>query len=263
MAKPTALITGASSGIGGAYARRLARDGHDLVLVARRRERLDALAWELGQAHGTAVEVLTADLGDTADLRRVEARVAQGGPVDMLVNNAGFGVFQTLAELDPEVMDEMVRVNVMAPLRLSRAAVPPMLARGGGAIINVCSGSVFFPMPDSSIYAASKSLLSTFTRSLHADVGGRGIAVQALVPGLVATEFFDRATTDGDAFLTGREGMVMEPDELVEASLIGLARGEVVCIPSLPDYAAFERYQAAEMEILSGVSKERYADRYR
>ena len=258
MARPIALVTGASSGIGAAFARRLARDGYDLALVARREDRLRALA----EDHGATVEVLVADLGEAADVRRIEARLTAAPPIDMLVNNAGFGIFKPLAELDPEVMDEMVRVNVMSLLRLTRAVVPAMLERGGGSIINVCSGTVFYPMANCSIYMATKSMIYAFTRSLYEDVGRRGIAVQALVPGTTETEFFQRATGADDWF-SSRPGMVLQPDDLVEASLAGLKTGEMVCIPSLPDYEAFNRYHQAELEVLSGVSRDRVADRYR
>jgi short-subunit dehydrogenase len=262
MAKPIALVTGASSGIGAAYARRLARDGYDLVLVARRADRLKALAEELGGAHGTQVQALAADLGDRKGLKSVEDRLAASPPVELLVNNAGFGVFAAIENQDPDVIDEMVAVNVLSVLRLTRAVVPGMLARGHGVIINVCSGSAFFPMSDGALYQATKSLVFGFTRGLHLDVGPRGIQVQALVPGLVATEFFIRASGEEDR-TTERPGMVMKPDDLVEASMAGLKAGEMVCIPSLPDYEAWRNYEAAEMGVLAGVSKDHIADRYR
>jgi short-subunit dehydrogenase len=262
MAKPRALITGASSGIGAAFARRLARDGYDLVLVARREDRLKAMAADLAAAHGAQVEALAADLGDPKGLKTVEDRLAAASPIDLLVNNAGFGVFATIDQQEPDVIDEMVRVNVLSVLRLTRAAVPGMLARGGGVIINVCSGSAFFPMADGALYQATKSLVFGFTRGLHLDVGPRGIQVQALVPGLVATEFFVRATGEEDR-TEARPGMVMQADDLVEASMAALKSGEMVCIPSLPDYAAWRNYEAAEMGVLAGVSKDSIADRYR
>ena len=255
-----ALVTGASSGIGAAYARRLAKDGYDLVLVARRADRLQALAAQLGDAHGAEVEVLPADLGDPAGVAAVEVRLAAAPPIDLLVNNAGFGSHGAFEAQAPDLLDEMIAVNITSLVRLSRAALPAMLARGSGDIINVSSGTAFFPMPGAGMYMATKLFILGLTRSLAGEVAGRGIRVQALVPGLVETEFFDRA---GSGMAQMDPERVMSAADLVDASMAALAMGETVCIPSLPDYAAFRAYEAAEMGILAGVSKDHMADRYR
>jgi hypothetical protein len=157
-------------------------------------------------------------------------------------------------------MDEMVRVNAMALMRLTRAAAPGMLARGRGTIINVSSGSVFIPIAGMTIYMATKAFILGFTRALHLDIGARGIQVQALIPGLVETEFGDRSGTDLSQY---DRAMIMSADDLVDASIAALGMGEMVCIPSLPDYDAFHRYGTAEVEIVAGVSKDRIAERYR
>lgn len=226
-----ALVTGASSGIGEAFARLLAARGHDLILTARRGDRLTALAAELAHTHGVAVDVLVADLG-TQDGREVVARVVESRPIDLLVNNAGFGVYAPVAETDPAVLDAMIQLNVLAVMHLTRAVLPGMLDRRGGSVINVASGLAFDPTATRATYSGTKAFVVNFTRAIDEEVREQGIRVQVLIPGLIRTEFHDTSGTALDAIPTS---WLMDPTDLAAASLMGLDRGEVVCVPALPD----------------------------
>lgn len=185
--RPCALITGASSGLGEAFAERLAADGHDLIVVARREDRLRALADRLRDRHGAATQVLVADLTAPEDLRRVEAQIAAGPALDLLVNNAGFGGYRPFLQLDPDRAEELIRLQVLAVTRLARAALPAMVARGRGALINVSSQLAFSaalpspPLPPGrAVYAATKAYVNAFTQLLHGELAGTGVRVQAL-----------------------------------------------------------------------------------
>lgn len=195
MANPTALVTGASSGIGEAFA----QQSYDLVLVARRTERLQTLAARLKAEAGVGVEVLSTDLTDREGLRRAEAR-ADAAPLDLLVNNAGFAMYKPLAESDPATLEEMIALNILALTRLARAALPGMLERGSGAIINVASGLAFLPQATRATYSGSKAFVLNFSQALSEEVKDRGLRVQVLVPGLTHSEFHLRAGTDLSRF---------------------------------------------------------------
>jgi uncharacterized protein len=225
-----ALITGASSGIGEAFARRLAREGYSLVLVARRVERLQALADELAREHAITAEVLAADLSRPADVTRVEQRIVNLD-LSILVNNAGFGTNGDLLNSDLDEQIAMLNVHVLATMRLCRAALPGMAARGGGAIINVSSIAAFFPSPGDVNYPASKAYLNVFSQALQAEVADAGIVVQALCPGFTHTEF--HATPLMTGFQKSRVPAMlwMTSEEVVAASLRGLGQGTVICIP--------------------------------
>ncbi len=259
-----ALITGASSGIGRAYAEQLARSGYNLVLVARRADRLQALADELQQAQGTVAEVLPADLGTDAGVRAVTERIEQGNgiqgtPLALLINNAGYAVRGTVADLDPPSLDAMLRVNILALSQLSHSALRRMIAVGRGAIINVASGTVFMQMKGNAGYGASKNYVTAFTRHMQVETEGTGVEVQLLIPGLVATEFHAVAGNDMESFPPER---VMSAEDLVRASLQALEQGERVCIPSLPDITDWENYVAAERVVAANVSRNKSALRY-
>jgi len=176
-----ALVTGASSGIGEAYARRLAREGYNLVLVARREARLRALADELAQRYGVEASIFVVDLADPAGLEDLEALIARMPDLLLLVNNAGFGIPGDFAANDIEHMEAMIRVHVLATVRLTRAALGIMLAQGRGAIVNVSSVAAFYPIPGGVTYGATKSYLNAFTESLHQELVGTGVRVQAIV----------------------------------------------------------------------------------
>ncbi len=225
----TALVTGASSGIGEGFARRLAAGGTDLVVVARRTDRLEALATELHEAHGVDVEVLTADLADPWPRAAVEARLADAGrPIDLLVNNAGFGTSGPFVELDVDREDEEIRLNVIALVRLTHAALPGMIERGRGAVCNVSSVASFQPLPQNATYAATKAFVTSFSQALHEETRGTGVTVTALCPGFVQTEFqqhSDTATSRVPSFAW------LDVDHVVDAGLAATARGRAVAVP--------------------------------
>jgi short-subunit dehydrogenase len=228
---PTALVTGASSGIGRAVAVQLAAEGSDLVVVARRRDRLEDLAAELSGAHGVAVEVLVADVTDTEQLAAVEARLRSGAPpVDLLVNNAGLGAHGAFAEIPIDWQEGQIRLNVLAPVRLSHAALEGMLARGTGGILNVSSIAGRQPMPHVATYAATKAYLSSFSHALHEEVRRQGVTVTALLPGFTRTEFHDAAGMSRSAV----PGLAwMSAEVVARAGLEAVARGRAQCVPGL------------------------------
>ena len=235
LAKPsgqaTALITGASSGIGAAFARKLAGLGYDLVLVARRADRLTALAAELEAAYGIRAEVLVANLTDEGDVERVAAAIAAIPNLELLVNNAGMGAEGRFYQADIGPQLDMIRLHVLASVRLTRAALPGMVERGRGSIINVASVAGFMALPENVNYCATKGYLITFSKALQLELIATGVRVQALCPGFTHTEFHD----DLREFDKARTPKIlwMPAEAVVDASLRGLARGEVVCIPGI------------------------------
>lgn len=229
--KGTALITGASSGIGEVFARRLAAEGYGLLLTARRAGRLEALARELEEQHGAAVEVFPADLADPDSLRRLEERVTGGPALALLVNNAGFGVPGLVAEVDPGRQEAMIDVHLTATVRLCRAALPAMVRAGGGAVINVSSVAAFLPTPRGAVYSATKSFLNLFTEALDAELAGSGVRVQALCPGFTHTGFHDTPEYDFDRSTVPR-WLWMTAEQVVDISLTALRRRRVVVITS-------------------------------
>jgi short-subunit dehydrogenase len=238
-AHKTALITGASSGIGAEFARQLAARGYDLVLVARRGARLEALAAELRSVHGVTVEPLVADLGSEPGVKSVEERIARLTAPDLLVNNAGLGIggaFAT-AELDGQLAT--VNLHVIASMRLSHAALPGMIARGSGGIINVASLAAFMALPGNVNYCATKAYLVAFSRALAAEVRRKGVRVQALCPGFTITELHDEPGRPG----AGREGIprfLWGPAQAVVAdSLRALDRGQTICVPGFINHVIF------------------------
>lgn len=258
--RPIALVTGASSGIGLMFADQLARTGHDLVLVARRHDRLADAADTLRAEHGATVEVIVADLGDPDQLDIVEQRLTSDPAIDLFVNNAGFAARGPVGGLDRDDLTDMILVNVIAFSRLADAALAGMKPRGRGAIINVGSGTLFMQMPGNAGYGATKAFVAYFTRTMQADAKDSGVQVQLLIPGVIATEFHAVAGNDLDNFAPER---VMESDELVAASLCALQMREPVCIPSLPDVTDWDRYVEAETRLAPLVSRDHAAPRYR
>jgi len=240
-----ALVTGASSGIGEAYAERLAADGVDLVLVARRADRLRTLAERLQATHGITATVAAADLADRAGLEATCAQAAEL-PLTLVVNNAALAHYGPFADLEAARAAELVDLNVLAPVMLTRAAVAGMLARGTGAVVNVASLLAFSgaweapQLPQRAVYAASKSFLVTFTQILAAELRGTGVRAQVVCPGVVRSEFHSRQGLDLSAVPR------MEPAAVVQASLRDLERGAVVCIPGAPDDAAIDGIVAAQ-----------------
>ncbi len=229
-----ALVTGASSGIGRAFAERLARDGHGLVLVARRGEVLDELGGRLRAEHGVPTETLVADLSIEDDMRRVGRRLTAEPFVDLLVNNAGSGTYGALSDLDPEGEADEVRLLVLATVRLSQAALPGMLARQRGAIVNVASTAAFRPGPFHATYCAAKAFVASFTEALYEEVRGTEVAVLLVCPGATRTEFFERAGVDTSRLPTVAWST---PEQVVDGALRALQRRRAVCIPSLGNRA--------------------------
>lgn len=228
--RPLAAVTGASTGIGECFARMLAERDWDLLLVARRKQKLERLARELREAHRVTAEVLAADLTRPARLRAVEEALERSRRLELLVNNAGMGDFEAFHESDRERIDAEVRLNVLSVVRLTRAALPGMVRRGRGAVINVSSTAGFAPCPNFATYGATKAFLNSFTEALHEELRGSGVRVQALCPGLTHTEIFERADVDTDGLPSF---LWMESDQVVRESLAALERGDVVFVPGL------------------------------
>jgi short-subunit dehydrogenase len=255
----TALITGASTGIGAVYADRLARRGYDLILVARDAAKLSALAARLQASTGRQVEVLRADLNVTAELRAVERRLATDASIAMLVNNAGIGAVKPLIDSTPEELDGLISLNITALTRLTRAVAPGLVARGGGTIVNISSIAALAPELLNGTYGGSKAFVLALTQSLHHELGDKGVRVQAVLPGAIGTPFWDRA---GIPIGHLPSEIVMTPEDLVDAALAGLDQGELVTLPSLPDAADFARMDDARKALKPNLSHTRPAARY-
>jgi uncharacterized protein len=257
--KGIALITGASEGIGAIYADRLARRGYDLIVVARNRNRLAALARRLKCETGRSVETLAADLNDKADLARVEAILRTNAGITLLVNNAGVAATAPLLDSDVEKMDEMIRLNVVALTRLAYAAAPGFVARGDGTIINIASIVAISPEALNGVYGASKAFVLALSHSLHHELADKGVRVQAVLPGATATGLWDRA---GRPLHQLPSAIVMSSEDMVDAALAGLDQGEVVTIPSLADNVLWDRFEAARHAMTGKLSNAVPAPRY-
>lgn len=258
-AKGTALITGASTGIGAIYADRLAKRGHDLILVARNKERLASLARRITNGTDRKVATVEADLTSPAGLQHVEHILRNDVDISMLVNNAGVGAAGPLVASDVDKMDDMIRLNVTALTRLTYAVVPGFVARGNGTIINISSIVAIAPELLNGVYGGSKAFVLALTHSLVHELAAKGIRVQAVLPGATATEFWDTA---GMPVHQLPSQIVMSADNMVDAALAGLDLGETVTIPSLTNVVEWDRYEAARRAMSSKLSSAIPAPRY-
>ncbi len=252
------LITGASSGIGAAYAERFARRGHDLVLVARNRARLESSAERLNREHGVAVNVLPADLTSPPERAVVEARLRDDARIGVLVNNAGAAAPGGLAGADLDAMERLISLNVIALTRLAGAVAPRFVAEGRGAIVNISSVVALAPELMPGVYAATKSYVLTLSQSLQIELEPQGVYVQAVLPAATRTEIFERS-----GLSTSSISSMMAVEELVDAALVGFDRREAITIPPLPEIDQWENFAAARKAMMPNFRHEHAATRYR
>lgn len=264
--RPHALVTGASSGLGAAFAERLAHDSYDVVIVARRRDRLESLAEQFQASHRVNVEVIAADLSKSDDLLTIEKHIAEDNALELLVNNAGFGGYMPFVELDADKAAELINLKVLAVTRLTRAALPGMIARGHGSIINVSSRLAFSgsigstQLPKRATYVGANAFINAFSQLVQSELEGTGVQVQALCPGVIETEFHERVGIDPNRYPAA---IVMKPEDVVQASLVGLKLGEVICVPPLEDLGLLTQIQEDEKRFFeltrSGTLAKRYS----
>jgi short-subunit dehydrogenase len=256
----TALITGASSGIGATYADRLARRGYDLILVARSKPELEKRARALASASGVRVQVLPADLTTDADLQRVEQVLRDDPSISLLVNNAGAMSLGALAKADIGRLKSEIQMNILAPTRLAHAVLPGLLARNRGAIINIASVMSQMVQPGNSVYGGTKAYLLHFSEVLALEVRGSAVRVQAVLPGATRTALWDGS---GVELKDLPPEIVMDVDEMVDAALAGFDQGEGVTLPSLPDVGDWQRLVKAREDLLPNLSRKHSAPRYK
>jgi len=258
--KGIAVVTGASSGIGAVYADRLAERGYDLVLIARRVDRLEQVAERIRSTTGRTVELLPADLADELDLARVELFLRETPGITLLVNNAGLGGALKLVESDVEQMTAMIALNVTALTRLTYAVVPQFVARRSGAIVNIGSVVAINPEALNGVYGGTKAFVLAFSQNLRNELQDSGVTVQVVMPGATATDFWDISGRPLEQLPTG---IVMSTEDLVDSALIGLDRGEFATIPSLQDGGLFDAYETARQAMIGSLSTATPAPRYR
>lgn len=256
----TALVTGASSGIGAVYAERLAARGFDLLLVARDQERLESAASKLRDSHGVQVEVLKADLTQKDEVLKLEQRLRSDSSISLLVNNAGVAINGLLANADLDALEKLIQLNVTTLTRLASAAAAAFTSAGRGTIINIASVVALFPERFNATYSASKAYVLSLTQSLNTELEGTGVKVQAVLPGVTRTEIWERSGFDASGIPAE---MVMEAGEMVEAALSGLDQGELVTIPSLPDAGEWQAFVAARHVMAPNLSHSSAASRYK
>ncbi|PSJ62797.1 SDR family NAD(P)-dependent oxidoreductase [Pseudaminobacter soli (ex Li et al. 2025)] len=256
----TAVVTGASSGIGAIYADRLAERGYDLVLVARSAGKLAQVAGRIRAKTGRQVDVMPADLADAQDLAQVEAFLKETPDVTLLVNNAGLGGALKLLDSDVDQMTSLIALNVTALTRLTYAIVPQFVARGTGTIINIASVVAINPESLNGVYGGSKAFVLAFSQNLRHELAGTGVTVQVVLPGATATDFWAIAGRPVEQLPSA---IVMRSEDLVDAALVGLDRGEFATIPSLQDGELFAAYEAARQAMIGKLSTSTPAPRYR
>jgi uncharacterized protein len=257
--KGTALITGASTGIGAVYADRLAKRGYDLILVARNEERLKNVSARIASESGRSAAILVADLNEPSALGKVEQVLKSNPDLTMLVNNAGFGSASPLLQSDTDKMVEMIDLNVTALTRLTYAAAPVFAERGKGTIINISSVVAIAPEMLNGVYGASKAYVLALSQSLQHELSGKGVRIQAVLPGATATEFWDIA---GYPHTNMPSSIVMSAEDMVDASLAGLDAGEIVTIPALQNGDDWTSYEASRKAMSGKLSNVSPAPRY-
>jgi short-subunit dehydrogenase len=255
-----ALITGASSGIGAVYADRLAARGYDLILVARRADRLAALSAQLSKAHGVKAEAFVADLTKDADLARIEAVLSNNADIRVLVNNAGVARLAPVAQTPVKDALSQIALNITALTRLSQAAVPAFVARNQGAIINIASVLAIHSLPISAIYSGTKAFVLQYSRGLQQELAETGVKVQLVLPASTATELWDASGVPLSAL---NKASVMATENLVDAALAGFDQGEAVTWPSVADAGLWDKYEAARSELFANTQVGTPAARYR
>jgi uncharacterized protein len=258
--KGIALVTGASGGIGAVYADRLARRGHDLILVARNRAKLDQVAHRIADATGRTVQVVSADLNNPEDIRKIEHLILGEGRHSVLVNSAGVGAVGPLLCSDIDAMEAMIGINVTALTRLTYAAARGFASRGTGTIINIASAAAVAPDFLNGVYGGTKAYVLAFGQSLASELGPKGVRVQVVLPGAIRTELWDVAGHSIDIFPAE---MVMSADDVVDAALAGLDQGEFATVPSLSELADWDRFDAARQALRPNLSFSKPAARYR
>ncbi len=259
LSQGTALITGASRGIGAVYADRLAKRGYDLILVARSEARLKALSARLASETGRSITPLPADLNDKADLAKVETTLRDDQTITMLVNNAGVGSVAPLLHADVEKMDDMIALNITTLTRLTYAAAPAFVARGAGTIINIASVVGISPETLNGVYGATKAYVIALSHALQHELADKGIRTQAVLPAATATDIWELA---GLPYQNLPASIVMSPEDMVDAALVGLDQGELVTLPSLHDEDEWTRFEAARRAISQRFGNSVPAPRY-
>lgn len=258
--KGLAVITGGSSGIGAIYADRLAHRGYDVLLVARNQKRMAALASKLVSETGINVDILTADLTNSADVARAEQILREDSRVTLLVNNAGLGATAPLLKAGIADMARMIALNVEALTRLTYASVPGFVKRGAGTIINIASVVAIAPEILNGVYGGTKAFVLAFSQSLHHELADTGVRVQVVLPGATATDFWEKS---GKPVEQLPKEIVMSAEDMVDAALAGLDQGEFVTIPALADAGQWQAYEAARQAMmLANLSRAETAARY-
>lgn len=258
--KPVALVTGASAGIGAVYADRLAARGFDLILVARRADRLQTLSTNLAAAYGTKIDVVEADLTKDADVTRVEQVIRDNPAIVMLVNNAGNSTLAPVAKTSAQDAAAMVALNVTALTRLTHAILPAFLARNEGAIINVASVLSFHALPISAIYSGTKGYVMNFSRGLQQELAETNVRLQLVLPASTATELWDLS---GVPLASLNQASVMSAENLVDAALAGFDMGEAVTLPSVADASLWDGFDEARSALFAATQTGEPAPRYR
>ena len=260
LSKGTALITGASMGIGAVYADRLVERGYDLILVARNTQLLSKVAETLSDKTGRRVDAVVADLTKAEDLHKIEDVLKTSSAITMLVNNAGFGSAKPVIESPADDMENMIELNVTALTRLTLAVLPAFLEKKSGGIINIASIVALTPELLNGVYNGTKAFVVSFTQSLHKELKDKGVQIQAVLPGATASEFWGRAGVGGSQNVPPE--MLMSAEAMVDASLAAFDQGELITIPSLPNVEDWQNFEAARLALGPNLSLKHPAERY-